>query len=52
MRAARFTKGARASGPPSVILSEAKDLMALMTMHGMDGDEMLRFAQHDREGSA
>jgi hypothetical protein len=33
---------------PSVILSVAKDLMALVTEHGIDGDEMLRFAQHDR----
>ncbi len=32
----------------SVILSEAKDLMALIAVYGLDGDEMLRFAQHDR----
>jgi hypothetical protein len=33
---------------PAVILSAAKDLMALATEYGLDGDEMLRFAQHDR----
>ena len=32
---------------PSVILSEAKDLIPLTTAYGLDGDEMLRFAQHD-----
>ena len=37
---------------PSVILSVAKDLMALATEHFIDGDEMLRFAQHDGGGLA
>ena len=37
---------------PLVILSAAKDLMALMTKHGIDGDEILRFAQDDKERSA
>ena len=42
---------------PAVILSaapalsevEGKDLMAPATEHLIDGDEMLRFAQHDGE---
>jgi hypothetical protein len=33
---------------PIVILSEAKDLMAIQREHGPDGDEILRFAQDDR----
>jgi hypothetical protein len=37
---------------PSVILSAAKDLMAVATEHSIDGDEMLRFAQHDNERRA
>ena len=34
---------------PAVILSAAKDLVAPATEHLIDGDEMLRFAQHDEE---
>ena len=36
----------------AVILSEAKDLMALLTEHGIDVDEMLYFAQNDGESRA